>query len=84
MESAARGEGEGMSRPRVKVDGSLRGKMRALQKAIADRAGGPPCDPKITVGKGGARSCSICGAKAATSKTIMLCARTGRLPGVKA
>lgn len=42
------------------------------------------CKPKITAVKGGARSCSTCGAKAATSKTILLCARTGRLPGSKA
>ena len=39
------------------------------------------CQPKITVAKGGARSCSTCGAKAATAKTIMRCGRTGRLPG---
>lgn len=42
------------------------------------------CKPKITLEKGGSRSCSTCGAKAQTSKTIMLCARTGRMPGVKA
>lgn len=60
-----------MARQRVKVGNGAR-----------DR--GEPCVPKITIGKGGARSCSTCGAKAATAKTIMLCARTGRLPGVKA
>lgn len=38
------------------------------------------CKPKIVVEKSGARRCSTCGARAATSKTMMLCARTGRLP----
>lgn len=38
------------------------------------------CKPKIVTAKGGARSCSTCGAKAATAKTIMRCARTGRQP----
>lgn len=42
--------------------------------------GAKTCKPKIVVAKGGARSCSTCGAKAQTSKTIMLCARTGRMP----
>lgn len=55
-------------------------KQRAIGKAIKARAGAT-CVPKITVGKGGARGCSTCGAKASTGKTIMLCARTGRLPG---
>jgi ribosomal protein S14 len=49
-------------------------RTRAKARAVAK------CQPKIAVVKGGARSCSTCGAKAATSKTIMLCARTGRLP----
>ncbi len=61
----------------------IRAKQRAINRAIKARAGGQ-CTPKITVGKAGARSCSTCGAKAQTAKTIMLCARTGRLPGVKA
>lgn len=61
----------------------LRAKQRAIAKAVKARAGAR-CIPKITVEKGGARSCSTCGAKAQTAKTIMLCARTGRLPGVKA
>jgi hypothetical protein len=73
-----------VSPPRVKVTGSARTKLRAINAAIKQRAGGQPCAAKIVVGKGGARSCSTCGAKAATAKTIMLCARTGRLPGVKA
>lgn len=60
----------------------IRAKQRAITKAIKERAGAT-CNPKITVGKTGARSCSTCGAKAATGKTIMLCARTGRLPGVR-
>jgi hypothetical protein len=63
----------------------LRAKQRALtRRTKATAAAALRCAPKITVGKGGARSCSTCGAKAATSKTIMLCARTGRLPGGKA
>lgn len=63
----------------------LRAKQRAINRVIKARgAAGAVCVPKIVIGKGGARSCSTCGAKAATSKTIMLCARTGRLPVVKA
>lgn len=63
----------------------VRAKQRAINRRIkAKAATALRCDPKITVGKGGARGCSTCGAKAATSKTIMLCARTGRLPVVKA
>lgn len=61
----------------------IRAKQRAIKKAIAARAGGK-CTPSIVIGKHGARACTACGAKAATAKTIMLCARTGRLPGVKA
>ena len=61
----------------------IRAKRRAIDKAIKARASAT-CVPKITVGKAGARSCSTCGAKAATAKTIMLCARTGRLPGARA
>lgn len=38
------------------------------------------CEPKITTDKGGASSCSTCGAKAATRKTTMRCARTGKPP----
>ena len=52
---------------------------RAIAKAIKARGVGT-CSPKITADKGGARSCSTCGAKAATKKTMMLCGRTGRLP----
>lgn len=44
----------------------------------------PKCKAKITTAKGGARSCSTCGAKAQTAKSVLVCARTGRLPGVKA
>jgi hypothetical protein len=63
----------------------IRAKQRALNRRIkAKAAAALQCDAKISVGKGGARSCSTCGAKAATAKTIMLCARTGRMPGVKA
>ena len=63
----------------------IRAKQRAINRVIRARgATDAKCVPKITVGKGGARSCSTCGAKAATSKTIMLCGRTGRLPGGKA
>lgn len=61
----------------------IRAKQRQIAAAIKAR-GGAVCVPKIVIGKGGARSCSTCSAKAATGKTIMLCARTGRLPGVKA
>lgn len=61
----------------------IRAKQRAIGKAIAVRDGAT-CRPKIVVAKAGARSCSTCGAKASTAKTIMLCARTGRMPGVKA
>jgi hypothetical protein len=56
-------------------------KQRAIAKAVKARAGAK-CTPKIAIGKHGARACTSCGAKAATAKTIMLCARTGRLPGV--
>lgn len=63
----------------------IRAKQRAINRVIKARgATGAQCVPKIIVDKGGARSCSTCGAKAATSKTIMLCGRTGRLPGGKA
>jgi len=61
----------------------IRAKQRAIGRAIKARAGAV-CTPKIVVAKAGARSCSTCGAKAQTAKTIMLCARTGRLSGVKA
>lgn len=61
----------------------IRAKQRAINKAIGARAGAR-CDPKIVVLKGGSRECTTCHAKAQTAKTIMLCARTGRLPGVKA
>ena len=56
----------------------IRAKQR-IAKAIKVRGAGT-CAPKITVDKSGARSCSTCGAKASTKKTMMLCGRTGRLP----
>lgn len=63
----------------------LRAKQRAINRVIKARAAaGAVCDPKITADRFGRRACSTCGAKAQTAKTIMLCGRTGRLPGVKA
>lgn len=50
-----------------------------VRAAIKPRPG-KKCVPKIVTGKDGARSCSTCGARAATAKTIMLCARTDQLP----
>ena len=62
----------------------IRAKQRAINRVIRARgATDAKCAPKIVIAKGGARSCTACGAKAATSKTIMLCGRTGRLPGVR-
>lgn len=57
---------------------SKRAQLR-VDRAIKPRGGGT-CVPKISIEKGGARSCSTCGAKAQTAKTMMLCGRTGRLP----
>lgn len=62
----------------------IRAKQRALAKVIRMKPAGAVCTPKIVIGKGGARGCSSCGAKASTAKTVLVCARTGRLPGVKA
>lgn len=62
---------------------SIRAKQRQITAAIKARAGAV-CNPKIVVEKAGARRCSTCGARASTAKTMMVCARTGRLPGVKA
>lgn len=58
----------------------LRAKLRKITKAVKARAGAV-CNPKIIFEKAGARRCSTCGARASTAKTIMLCARAGRLPG---
>ena len=58
-------------------------KQRKIHDAIKARASAV-CNPKIVIAKAGARSCSTCGAKASTGKTMLVCARTGRLPGVKA
>jgi hypothetical protein len=69
----------GARQARRRALSGIRAKQRAIAKAVKARAGAK-CQPKITVAKGGARSCSTCSAKAATGKTIMLCARTGRLP----
>jgi hypothetical protein len=76
-----------LSRPRANPGQiySASKKMRKLTDFIKQRsAEGAVCNPKIVVLKGGARECTTCKAKASTAKTIMLCARTGRLPGVKA
>ena len=61
----------------------IRAKQRKINAAIKARAGAT-CAPKIVIAKGGAQSCTTCGAKASTAKTMLVCARTGRLPGVKA
>ena len=57
-------------------------KQRTITAAIKARGatGALPCKLKLVVEKDGARSCSTCGARAATTKTILLCGRTGRLP----
>lgn len=39
------------------------------------------CKPKITETKGGVRECSTCHAKAMTTKSILVCNRTGRPAG---
>lgn len=59
----------------------LRAKQRINRVIKARGATDAKCLPKITVEKGGARSCKTCGAKAATSKSVLLCGRTGRMPG---
>lgn len=60
----------------------IRAKQRKLAAAAkAAAAAGAVCKPNIVVAKAGARSCTTCGAKAMTSKSMLVCARTGRLPG---
>ena len=62
----------------------IRAKQRAINRVIRARgATDAKCVPKITVEKGGARGCKTCGARAQTAKSVMLCGRTGRLPGVR-